>query len=61
MARLPKRERGGPVRKAIKPQIAPTKHHVEMLNARVVCMRCGRRAAAKRMKRKLWESERRLP
>eukprot|EP00959_Pyramimonas_sp_CCMP1952_P332278 6957943-Pyramimonas_sp.AAC.1 len=54
---VPKRERGRPLRRRPKPQIALTRHEVKEFGGWMWCVRCGRRAATQRMRRKLWEAD----
>ncbi|CAK0857903.1 unnamed protein product, partial [Prorocentrum cordatum] len=54
---VPKRERGRPLRRRPKPQIALTRHEVKEFGGWMWRVRCGRRAATQRMKRKLCEAD----
>ena len=54
---VPKREPGKPRRKIIKPQLKLTNHELITKGKARVCVKCGKRAASKRMMKKLWESE----
>ncbi|CAK0792319.1 unnamed protein product, partial [Prorocentrum cordatum] len=54
---VPKREKGVPRRRVAKPLVVLTKHEVVEKDGWQVCMRCGLRAASRRMRKKLWQAE----